>query len=153
VFDRLFSDSRSHLDGLLPTQTIEQLRDAVARDLEWLMNSRSALGMNDRVFGQLVSRSVLLFGVDDFSGLLMSSNQDRQKIARSLASAIETHEPRLRQVTIDFKDTQASVGALGFTIRAMLVVTANREAVSFDAVLQPAVSKYQVTHSQFSSYE
>lgn len=151
LFDRLLDVPGNMPEGLMQTCSVEQLRDAVARDLEGLLNTRTALDFDETALGAHVSRSVVCFGVRDFVGRVLSSSEDRRHIARSLSHAIETHEPRLQQVNVDFRREQASMGALAFTIRAVLVVRPTREMVSFDAVLHPASSSYRVTQARFAS--
>ncbi|MFN3886566.1 MAG: type VI secretion system baseplate subunit TssE [Aquabacterium sp.] len=150
LFDRLLDVPGNVPEGLLQTCTVEQMRDAVARDLESLLNTRAALNFDDDALGPHVSRSVLCFGVRDFVGRVLTSSEDRRHIARSLSHAIETHEPRLQNVSVSFHDDQLSMSALAFTIRAVLVVRPAREMVSFDAVLQPASSSYRVTQARFA---
>lgn len=134
----------------MQTCSIEQMRDAVARDLECLLNARSPLDFDAEDLGSHTSRSVLCFGVRDFVGRVMTNSEDRRHISRSLAHAIETHEPRLKQVRVEFHDSQRAQGSLGFTVRAVLVIRPARESVSFDAVLQPSLSRYRVTQARFA---
>ena len=151
LLDRLLGVDVDVPEGLIQTCTIEQLRDAVARDLERLLNTRSAL-LSDAVgVGPHVRRSVVCFGVPDFADRVMASSEDQRFIARSLAEAIETHEPRLKQVSVDLQRNGPAGGSLQFTIRATLVVRPNRESVSFDAVLLPSASRYQVTQARFAT--
>ena len=136
----------------MQTCSIEQMRDAVARDLERLLNARTALNFDSMSMGQHTRRSVFCFGVRDFVGRVLSSSDDRRHISRSLSHAIETHEPLLKQVVVDFNDDHLSASSLRFTIRALLVLRPTKENVSFDAELQPALSKYRVTYARFASH-
>lgn len=151
LLDRLLGVDVDVPEGLIQTCTIEQLRDAVARDLERLLNTRSALLSDGIDVGPQARRSVVCFGVPDFADRVMASSDDQRFIARSLVEAIETHEPRLKHVSVDFQQGGSSGGSLQFTIRATLVVRPNRESVSFDAVLLPSASRYQVTQARFAS--
>jgi type VI secretion system protein ImpF len=151
VFDRLIAGQGSGPDWMVCTCSVAQLRDTVARDLESLLNSRAALDFESRKIGGYVGRSVLCFGIRDFADKILSSAKDRAYVVRSIAHAIEAHEPRLTNVTVDFQSIQGNMNSFVFTIRAMLIVHPTKEAVSFDAVLQPATSKYQVTHAKFAT--
>lgn len=154
LFDRLLATDPDAPEGLIQTCSVEQLRDTVARDLERLLNARSALlsTQADAAFlGGRALSSVLCFGVPDFAGRVLASSEDQRFIASSLAKAIEAHEPRLRQVAVEFRQGDASGRTLQFTIRATLVVRPARENVSFDAVLMPSMSRYQVTQARFAS--
>lgn len=149
LFDRLLDAGGDVPEGLMQTYTVDQLRDAVARDLERLLNTRCALRSDAVDVGALTKRSVLCFGVPDFADRVMASSEDQRFIARSLAEAIEAHEPRLQQVQVSFQSGDG-VGVLNFVIRATLVVRPMREGVSFDAVLLPAASRYRVAASRFA---
>jgi len=149
LFDRLLGAHQEVPDGVMPTYTLDQLRDAVAADLERLLNTRTALHADSASLGPHARRSVLSFGVRDFASRVLASSEDQRHIARSLTQAIERHEPRLRHVNVDFRVDASTGTALQFTVRAMLVVTPLNEGVSFDAVLMPAASRYHVTQSRF----
>lgn len=154
LFDRLLATDPDAPEGLIQTCSVEQLRDTVARDLERLLNARSALLSTDPLWSALgpqARASVMCFGVPDFAGRVLASSEDQRFIATGLAKAIEAHEPRLRQVAVDFRQDDAAGRALQFTIRATLVVRPARESVSFDAVLMPSMSRYQVTQARFAS--
>lgn len=154
LFDRLLATDPDAPEGLIQTCSVEQLRDTVARDLERLLNARSALLSSQAdasALGGHAQSSVLCFGVPDFAGRVLASSEDQRFIASSLARAIEAHEPRLKQVAVDFRQDDSSGRSLQFTIRATLVVKPARESVSFDAVLMPSMSRYQVTQARFAS--
>lgn len=151
VLDRLLADDAPI--GLVMTQTVEQLRDAVARDVEALLNARAPMDF-ERLEGMPHARdSVLTFGVRDFVGRVLSNSEEQRYVGRSLAAAIEAHEPRLSQVQVQFNSERVgqTTNALSFTIRAMLIVHPNKEAVSFDAVLQPSVARFSVTQARFAA--
>lgn len=156
LFERLLATDPDAPEGLIQTCSVEQLRDTVARDLERLLNARSAL-LSDAIpasgaaLGPHAQASVMCFGVPDFAGRVMASSEDQRFIAVSLAKAIEAHEPRLKQVAVDFQQDGTPGRSLQFTIRATLVVRPARESVSFDAVLMPSMSRYQVTQARFAS--
>jgi type VI secretion system protein ImpF len=151
VLDRLLADDAP--DGLVMTQTVAQLRDAVARDVEALLNARAPMDFERLAGTPNASKSVLTFGVRDFVGRVLSNSEEQRHIAHSLATAIETHEPRLTRVQVTFQGERGgqSTNALAFTIRALLIVHPTQEAVSFDAVLQPSLSRFAVTQARFGS--
>ncbi len=149
LFDRLLGRPQDVPEGMVPTFTIDQLRDAVAADLERLLNTRAALHPDTDALGPHARRSMLSFGVRDFSACVLSSSEDQRHIARSLTQSIELHEPRLRGVSVVFHADANQGAALQFTIRATLVVSALKEGVSFDAVLTPEAARYAVMPSRF----
>lgn len=148
IFDRLLAHPHGEADGLTPTCTLEQLRDAVAADLERLLNTRTALPLDAPALGPHSKRSMLSFGVPDVAARVLASSEDQRHIARGLAQAIEAHEPRLQRVSVAFQPEAGQGGAFQFTIRATLVAMPLVEGVSFDALVMPVASRYEVTRSR-----
>lgn len=149
VLDRLLADDAP--EGLVMTQTVEQLRDTVARDVEALLNTRAPLDFEALRSTPQARRSVVTYGVRDFVGRVLSNSQEQRYIAASLAQAIESHEPRLTQVQVRFNDREGAINSLAFTIRALLIVHPSKESVSFDAVLQPSLGRFAVTQARFAA--
>jgi type VI secretion system protein ImpF len=149
VLDRLLADDAP--EGLVMTQTVEQLRDTVARDLEALLNSRAPFDFEELRPLAHARRSVLTYGVRDFVGRSLGNNEDKRYIGASLAQAIEAHEPRLAQVQVQFNERKGAINALSFTIRGLLIVRPSREQVSFDAVLQPSLARFSVAPARFAA--
>ena len=126
---------------------MEQVKDSVARDLESLLNTRTALGRDDLKAWRHASRSVLTYGLMDFVGLSLDNLEHRDMICQSIASAILQHEPRLRQVAVKLESASVVGPGLRFTIHAKLVINPAVEPVSFDALLQPTTQRYAVTQA------
>lgn len=123
---------------------MDQVKDSVARDLESLLNTRTALG-RDRLQGwRHASRSVLTYGLMDFVGLSLDNPEHRDMICRAIASAIQLHEPRLRAVAVKLENASVLGLGLRFAIHARLVVNPAVEPVSFDALLHPTTQRYAV---------
>jgi len=143
LFDKLFDDS-----PIAPVRrrlSVDELKDCVARDLEDLLNARTAVEEDLGERFPEAMRSLLTFGLSDFAGMSLSSVHDRTRICASLERAIARHEPRLRDVQVILELDRRSVNALFFSIRALLVVKPAHEPVSFDAMLQPTTLQYSVS--------
>ncbi|MEJ2715408.1 MAG: type VI secretion system baseplate subunit TssE [Acidihalobacter sp.] len=69
-------------------------------------------------------------------------------ICHSLELAISRHEPRLINVHVVLDQDQRTMGALRFSISALLVVHPSREPVNFDAFLQPTTLQYSVSRNR-----
>jgi type VI secretion system protein ImpF len=148
LLEKLFDDAPKHLDhGRFKRHTLEEFKAAVAADVESLLNSRYV--MNDNVFAefQQCEKSVLTYGLRDFSSLSLASAVDRAFICESLGKAITQHETRLKGVSVSLNVNQRSMGGLRFSISAMLVVHPAREPISFDALLQPSTLQYRVSQT------
>lgn len=149
LLDKLMSDPYSvRQSSTLRRLSLDELKDSVALDVERLLNSRftfAETALRDYVHCQ---RSVVTYGLCDFSGRSLLSFDDRVHICRSIENAIARHEPRLRQVHVDLVTDPAAIRSLCFSISAILQVKPAHEPVSFDAVLQSASLKYSVVRSR-----
>ena len=137
-------------EGLMLSYNVEQLRDAVARDVEALLNTRSAIDFEDIRAYPNARRSVFCFGIRDFVGKVLTNSEDQRFIAESLVHAIESFEKRLRNVRIEFHERPGALNSLSFTIRALLIAYPAAEPVAFDAVMQPSLSRFSVSAARFS---
>lgn len=151
VFDRLLAEPDDGVHGLTLTHNLEQLRQAVARDVEALLNSRAALDFDALSEFPHARRSVACFGIRDFVGRVLSNSEEQRHIAASLSHAIRSFEPRLRQVHIEFHGRPGAMNSLMFTIRALLIAHPSAEPVAFDATMQPSLSRFSVTPSRFGA--
>jgi type VI secretion system protein ImpF len=144
LLDRLM-DERGEPGGAAPQRmTIEQIKDHVARDLEALLNTRAALPPAAFAAFPLARASILNYGLLDFAGFCMTSDEDRAAICAALVSAIETHEPRLKDVSASIALAAGSVNRLDFVIHAQLALDEGGNTVDFSAVLQPSSLHYAI---------
>ena len=146
LLDRLFDDddvaAGAPLGGYY--RDVDHIRDAVARDLEALLNTLRVLPNTSLDEFPEAQRSLLAYGLPDFMGRGLSSPDDRQYIRRSLEDAIRSGDRRLRQVKVSIEPPRANERALRFRIDAVLHVDPLREPVSFDAMLQLNNKGYRV---------
>lgn len=137
LLDRLLG---THPGGRSLSQ--EQLKESVARDLEVLLNTRTALPQKLLQAYPECASSILNFGLADFAGLSHSSSEDRARICGSIRQAVERHEPRLRNVQVTL--AEGGVNRIGIVITGMLRTHGGNEAVSFSAALQPSSLHYSI---------
>lgn len=125
-------------------EDVYALRNAVSRDLEALLNTRSeGARLIPGVFEQC-RKSSLTFGIPDFSSHSMLSPQDRDRIRRALEQAISQHEGRLSRVRVGLEPQHQYERVLRFKVEALLSLGTEREKVQFDAVLQLNTQAYLV---------
>lgn len=149
LFDRLMDDDGPSTQGhVLRGIGIEQIKDGVARDLEALLNTRTAFSESSLFEFPKAFDSVLSFGLVDFVGKSLERSEDRAWICRSIEQAIARHEPRLRNVTVSLARPDGRQQTLHFAVIAMLVLDPSVEPVSFEATLQPMTQKYAVSHAK-----
>ena len=142
LFDRLMGDGGA--GTAMARLSLEQIKDAVARDLEELLNTRVALPAGALDGYPECAASIVNYGLIDFAGMCLSSSDDRARICAALTAAIERHEPRLRHVRARLEREAGSINRVSFVISATLAVAQASEAVNFDAVLQPSSLRYSI---------
>jgi type VI secretion system protein ImpF len=146
LLDRLLGErAPAAASGTVARQSMDQLKDSVARDLEALLNTRIGIAPDLLADFPECRKSIISYGLIDFAGFCLSSTDDRAAICVSLKTAIEQHEPRLRQVSASLELEQGSVNRLNFVINAVLEVESSSEPVNFNAVLQPSSLHYSIS--------
>jgi type VI secretion system protein ImpF len=147
-FDRLLGTPVRHATSTtLLRMSIEDLKDAVARDLEALLNTRSVLPEGLLEGYPECTDSIVSYGMIDFADLSLSSPSDRATICACIEKTIACHEPRLRDVKALLEMREGTINRLNFSITGLLVASASEEPVNFDAVLQPSTLQYSISKS------
>lgn len=116
VRDRLQPALLDRLTDLAPLSLVEaddtrvmnksQIRDAVLRDLSWLLNSVQSLGKLAQQYPQAAD-SVLNYGLPPMSGQL-ASRVDVGQLERTIKQAILRFEPRVMEDSLEVKALEAS---------------------------------------------
>jgi type VI secretion system protein ImpF len=123
---------------------VHQLRFSVAHDLEELLNThREALDEPPPQFEE-VNKSLIVYGLPDFTSYNMLDPGDANRVKRSLEAAIARFEPRLERVRVTMHQPERNDRSLRFKIEAMLRIEEDREQVEFDTVLELATQEYSV---------
>jgi type VI secretion system protein ImpF len=125
-------------------ESLRQLRMAVKRDLEWLLNStRMPIEVPDSCTE--VEKSVLFYGLPDISSMSGQDAAQQQRLQRSLEESIETFEPRLARARVTTREKfRASRQSITFHVEAMLMIDPAPERISFDTVLEISKGAYSV---------
>ena len=116
---------------------VRELKRSVARDLEWLLNTRVWLPQDPEELAELTEarESLLNYGIPDLSVFSWASPTDCQRIAARVEQAIRIFEPRLlsRSVRCEIlPSTDSSDFSLKIRIEAVLYVEPISEHVTFD---------------------
>lgn len=103
--------------------SVQRLREAVLRDLAWLLNTTNLEAGTDLSAHPEAARSVLNFGIADLSGVSVSS-ADVGEIERGLRQAILDFEPRILRpslsVRLEINESQMNHNAMTFLIEGEL---------------------------------
>jgi type VI secretion system protein ImpF len=117
-------------------KSLRQLKNAVKRDLEWLLNTRSVI---DEIPDDLkeLQNSVFIFGIPDFTSANVASTADQMRVRRLVMAAINAFEPNLKDVAVVVEKGREFERSLHFRISANLQVEPDPEPVTFDTTLHP----------------
>lgn len=125
-------------------QSLRELRAALRRDLEWLLNTRSTIEEAPESLRE-VKRSLYTYGIHDVSSLHTESPDDQDFLAKAIKTAIGYFEPRLQGVRVNVAPAKEIVNGIHFSIDGLLRMDPAPEPVFFDMVLEPSKGEYKVS--------
>jgi type VI secretion system protein ImpF len=146
VLDRLLDEEPdvSREPARSRNQALRELRQAVRRDLEYLLNTRHSYLRWAPALKE-VDQSVLNYGLSDITGSGLSSAKDREEFCRTLQGILRRYEPRFKTVTVRLLENAAALDrTLRFRIDALLRVDPAPEPIVFDSMLEPSNSAFVV---------
>jgi type VI secretion system protein ImpF len=143
VLDRLIDEEPglSHEPAPYRYSTIGQVKAAVTRDLENLLNTRRNILVPPAAFGEL-NNSLFVYGVQDYTAQNPRSPAAKQQLRLDIEQTLVRFEPRLRNVTVQVEAVAASERNLRFRISALLVADPVTEPVSFDTFFDANRGEY-----------
>jgi type VI secretion system protein ImpF len=125
---------------------IEQMMEAVRRDLEELLNTRQSTAGLSTDFPE-VQNSILGFGLPDLTNLAAHTEEQREEVGRHIEAAVQRFEPRLRNVrAVMIEGSDGKERRIKFRIDAKLCVDPAPE-VAFDTVLELMTGHYSVRNN------
>jgi len=146
VLDRLI-DTEPERTGDPPTtwaQSVRELKRALRRDLEWLLNTRRIVDPAPEAFTEL-RRSLYHFGLPDITALGAASLEARERLRRQVQDAITLYEPRLANVRVTVaRSDDGGSRELRFVVDGLLRMEPSPEQVTFDTVLEITSSTFEV---------
>ena len=147
VLDRLLD--RDNRGPGHPAIGLRELKAAVARDLEWLLNTKSVIESSEPQLAELpeARASGLTYGIPDFSTASWRSLGDAHRICAELEMAVKTFEPRLLPSTVRISilpTKEVDDFRMRFRIEATLYVEPVSEAVFFDSSVEFGTGAIQV---------
>ena len=133
ILDRLAGTGGSGAPGDLRIG-IEDLKQAVLRDIQWLLNTKRPLNLQFDAYPESRS-SILNFGIPDFTQFSAASGGDCSQVCGLMVEALRRFEPRLdpRTVAVEHLTTDTWAGITAqFRIHGVLHVDPVRVPVTFD---------------------
>lgn len=116
--------------------------EMVAGDLERLLNAKRFPPPVPESCGEL-RRSVLVYGLPDFTGKNPADHAVREALRREIEGAISLFEPRLRNTAVRVEE--GGEGYLRFQVTALLAMDREGEPVSFVTILDAKRGEYRIS--------
>lgn len=126
------------------SQSVRQLKMALRRDLEWLLNTRRIPDEAPKAY-ELVCHSLYNYGLPDVTSLALNSPRDKKQLLRTIEQTLTDFEPRLADVRVRAVDDGTSAPRiLRFQIEGLLKMDPAPEQIFFDTLLQLSTGDCQV---------
>jgi type VI secretion system protein ImpF len=146
MLDRLL-DSEPDVSREAPkddTRVLREIKDAVRRDLENLLNTRARCVSWPPSLEQLPA-SLVNYGLPDFTNTYARAVEDPDTFIKVVQFAIEQFEPRLRDVRVELLSSNVATDrALRFKIDATLYVEPVEDKVFYSSSLEPVSGNFEV---------
>ncbi|MGB9488766.1 MAG: type VI secretion system baseplate subunit TssE [Terriglobia bacterium] len=148
MLDRLIDQEpeRKLEPPLTRARSLHELKVALRRDLEWLLNTRRTIEESPASLKEL-ERSLYNYGLPDVSSLYLRSSNDQNTLLKAIRVAINYFEPRLLNIKVALEPAAADARVIRFSIEGLLRMDPAPEHVFFDTMLEPMSGQYQVKGS------
>ena len=145
VLDRLLDDGANTVPGRPRSraQQLLELRNAVRRDLEALLNSHQCCFVPPAEMTEL-PKSLLEYGIPDFLTANAVAEGAREQFRACVEDAIRRFEPRFKMVRVALVEDGPTDRTLRFRIEALMYAEPAPERVSFDSLLDPSSQSFSV---------
>ncbi len=148
LLDRLIDRTPRETRELRPLRIMDRpdIRAAIARDLGWLLNTRTPLTAGEFADRKL---TVIDYGVPDFGKGTPSNVKDQKQRAALTEKAIRAFEPRLQDVKVSIEMEMDSERSLQMNIEAVMVADDVREPISFMTIYDAETGKMEIHADQY----
>ena len=128
---------------------VRELKESVARDLEWLLNSHQSLPERARALAESRT-SNLAYGLPDYSQRSWTNQDDAEAMCEIIEEVVRTFEPRFAPRSIQVRyaaSERVDDFRMRFRIDAVLRVEPLNEPVSYDTDFEPATGAIEVSRA------
>jgi type VI secretion system protein ImpF len=146
VLDRLIDHDPQvqHEPPRSRSQLLRDLKQAVRRDLENLLNTRIRCLPWPAELTEL-KQSIVNYGIPDLTGASLGSSKGREEFRRTIQSVITLYEPRLKKLEVSLHGQAEAVDrTIRFHIEAVLQAEPTPEPVAFDSTLLLTTGSFEV---------
>jgi type VI secretion system protein ImpF len=124
-------------------QSTRFFRDALKRDLEWLLNTRQP-PLEGLAGYPGAKASVINYGLPDISSLGLSNAADHRALRIAIEGCLRNYEPRLMDVRVTLEGSDSVDRRLRFHIEGNMKLDPAPEEITFDTVLELTSGEYKV---------
>ncbi len=149
ILDRLIDNDPDNQVETDPARhsKLKELRAAVRRDLENLLNTRYRV-VAPPEYLELVNESFINYGLPDLATVNMIDGRKKKEFIKNIEFIIRTFEPRFKNVRVQFIDNEDKTDrTLRFRIDALMYADPAPEEVIFDSILEPVLRTVSVEDS------
>ena len=144
ILDRLLDhDPRVDSEPVRDRLSVRQIKDAVVRDLEKLLNTRRQILVPSPEYHE-VHNSLFMYGLQDFTMKNPASPMVKQQLRQVIERTISRFEPRLKNVTVQIEAPGQNARDLRFRITAMLIMEPITEPVIFDTYFDVSRGDFKI---------
>jgi type VI secretion system protein ImpF len=152
VLDRLVDEDRGLAGDPTITwgESVRQLKIALRRDLDWLLNTRRTTIPVPEEYREL-RESLFEYGLVDITSVSRDPSETRGRLARAVEEAVRLFEPRLTNVRVALtEEGDGSSLRFRYTVEAVLRLDPNPERIVFDTVLDVPKASFEIASTGFT---
>ncbi len=150
ILDRLIDEEpeKTQESPRSRAQILREMKAAVQRDLENLLNTRwRSLSPPDDL--TQLKTSLVNYGIPDFNAAFLGTNDDRERLRQTIEQVIRKFETRFKTVKVSLLTNADSADRrLRLRIDAMLFAEPAPEPVVFDTQLEPITGDFSIVREQ-----
>ena len=124
-------------------KTLTELKHAVKRDLEWLLNTKRSVTEIPESLEE-TTNSMATYGLRDLTRLGISNPAEQQRLIKEVEKALKTFEPRFMDLKVKLEPINELERSMRFKIEANLDAEPAPEPIVFDTVLELGTGGFEV---------
>jgi type VI secretion system protein ImpF len=131
-------------------ESVRQLKIALRRDLDWLLNTRRTTMVVPEEYEELRA-SLFNYGLVDITSVSRDAWETRGRLARAVEEAVRLFEPRLESVRVGLsEEPDGSALRFRYTVEAVLRLDPTPERIVFDTVLDVPRASFEIASTGFT---
>ena len=126
------------------TEQVREMREAIRRDLEALLNTRRCPSAPPAALGELKD-ALVSYGVDGMVSANQVTDEAKLRLAQAIERRISLFETRLSDVRVTIlKSRTATERALRMRIQASFRLHQGMPPISFESTIDPSTQRFLV---------